>query len=62
MPCDIFTDIPQKKHEYKKFYEQLGMCVNFGIHEDSTKRTKIAQSLRFNTSKSGYERHLPHNR
>ena len=41
----MFTSIPQKKHEYKKFYEQLGMCVKFGIHEDSTMHKKGLEVL-----------------
>ena len=41
-----------KKDDYKKFYKQFGKCLKLGIHEDSTKRTKFAILLRFNTSKS----------
>merc|ERR1711916_415283 len=38
-----------------KFYEQFGKCLKLGIHEDSTNRAKIAELLRFRTSKSGDE-------
>ena len=30
-------------------------CRNFGINEDSTNRTQVAELLRFNTSRSGDE-------
>jgi len=41
--------------DYKKFYEQFAKNLKLGIHEDSTNRTKIADLLRFQTSKSGDE-------
>merc|ERR1719162_1357530 len=48
-------EIAEKKDDYKKFYEQFSKPMKLGIHEDSTNRTKIAELLRFNTSKSGDE-------
>ena len=38
-----------------RFYEAFGKCLKLGVHEDSTNRTKIAELLRFHTSKSGDE-------
>merc|ERR1712098_634353 len=52
---EMFTEISEKKDDYKKFYEQFGKCLKLGIHEDSTNRTKIADLLRYQTSKSGDE-------
>merc|ERR1712079_207333 len=52
---EMFAEIAEKKDDYKKFYEQFGKCLKLGIHEDSTNRTKIAELLRFQTSKSGDE-------
>merc|ERR1711898_45561 len=52
---EMFTEISEKKDDYKKFYEQFSKPMKLGIHEDSTDRTKIAELLRFNTSKSGDE-------
>merc|ERR1712115_144731 len=52
---EMFSEIAEKKDDYKKFYEQFGKCLKLGIHEDSTNRAKIAELLRFNTSKSGDE-------
>merc|ERR1712217_54181 len=52
---EMFAEIAEKKDEYKKFYEQFGKCLKLGVHEDSTNRTKVAELLRFHTSKSGDE-------
>merc|ERR1712141_560867 len=52
---EMFAEIAEKKDDYKKFYEQFGKCLKLGVHEDSTNRTKVAELLRFHTSKSGDE-------
>merc|ERR1711908_185250 len=52
---EMFAEIAEKKGDYKKFYEQFGKCLKLGVHEDSTNRTKVAELLRFQTSKSGDE-------
>merc|ERR1712178_433827 len=52
---EMFTEITEKKDDYKKFYEQFGKNIKLGIHEDSTNRQKLADLLRFQTSKSGDE-------
>merc|ERR1711907_113902 len=52
---EMFTEISEKKDDYKKFYEQFSKNLKLGIHEDSTNRTKIAELMRFHTSKSGDE-------
>merc|ERR1712075_45759 len=52
---EMFAEIAEKKDDYKKFYEQFGKNLKLGIHEDSTNRAKIADLLRFQTSKSGDE-------
>merc|ERR1711974_461089 len=49
---EMFAEIAEKKDDYKKFYEQFGKCLKLGVHEDSTNRTKIAELLRWHTSKS----------
>merc|ERR1719395_306124 len=50
---EMFAEIAEKPDDYKKFYEQFGKNLKLGIHEDSTNRMKLAELLRFQTSKSG---------
>ena len=50
---EMFAEIAENQEDYKKFYEQFSKNLKLGIHEDSANRTKIADLLRFNTSKSG---------
>merc|ERR1711959_446777 len=52
---EMFTEITEKKDDYKKFYEQFSKNLKLGIHEDSTNRQKLADLLRYQTSKSGDE-------
>merc|ERR1712185_647098 len=52
---EMFAEIAEKKDDYKKFYEQFSKNIKLGIHEDSTNRAKVAELLRFQTSKSGDE-------
>jgi molecular chaperone HtpG len=50
---EMFAKIQENAEDYKKFYEQFSKNLKLGIHEDQTNRTKIADLLRFQTSKSG---------
>jgi len=50
---DLSNEISQNEEDYKKFYEQFSKNLKLGIHEDTTNRTKIAELLRYHTSKSG---------
>src|ERR1700709_815093 len=50
---EMFAEIQENTEDYKKFYEQFSKNLKLGIHEDSANRTKIADLLRFHTSKSG---------
>jgi len=52
---ELFNEISENKDDYMKFYEQFGKNLKLGIHEDSTNRTKIADLLRYQTTKSGEE-------
>merc|ERR1712174_42503 len=50
---EMFSEIAENQEDYKKFYEQFSKNLKLGIHEDTANRTKIADLLRFHTSKSG---------
>merc|ERR1712199_141176 len=52
---EMFAGIAEKKDDYKKFYEQFSKNIKLGIHEDSTNRMKVAELMRYHTSKSGDE-------
>jgi molecular chaperone HtpG len=50
---EMFTEIQENAEDYKKFYEQFSKNLKLGIHEDTANRMKLAELLRFHTSKSG---------
>lgn len=50
---EMFAQIQENAEDFKKFNEQFGKNLKLGIHEDSTNRNKLAELLRFSSSKSG---------
>merc|ERR1711988_856280 len=50
---ELFSEISENQDDYSKFYECFAKNLKLGIHEDNQNRQKLAEFLRYFTSKSG---------
>ena len=52
---ELFQELAENKDDYAKFYESFAKNLKLGIHEDTANRDKLADLLRYSSTRSGNE-------